>query len=104
MVAGGVDGSTGLRGHGSSRFRENSPTAGLARILVSVCMGEGVTILPRCMMDLCPVRWAQDPCLAWQDICRHGHNTSIFESIETFPSPSVPRPRMPGRGVRYVCS
>lgn len=50
------------------------------------------------MMDLCPVKWTQDPCLPGQDICRHGHISAEVGSIETFPSPTLPRPRTPSGG------
>lgn len=61
-------------------------------------MREGVTVPVDCMMDLCPVKWARDPCLPSQDICRHGHISAEVGSIETFPSPTLPRPRTPSGG------
>lgn len=53
-------------------------------------------------MDLCPVKWTRDPCLPGQDICRHGHISAEVGSIETFPSPTLPRPRTPS-GVLDTC-
>lgn len=50
------------------------------------------------MMDLCPVKWTRDPCPPGQDICRHGHISAEVGSIETFPSPTLPRPRTPAGG------